>query len=878
MPSALETLVKILKLEREQGCENRAVIGGLAAYGVNWKRQAHAQAKRPEHHALAEELSDILQDYDQIESQIERMRRIDYMMDRIVGKIAAPPDLLQRFQQAPKAKPAPTKSPPSKPAPAKPAAADREDEEEETADEKAFAGAMDRGKTPESYGHDYYQPANVTELDIPAMPRLARPPRKTRAMLSLKEAAERNQQLDKSVTTVKGIGQSNAEDLTQLGLQTVRQMLENLPRRYDDYTRMVPIARLEPDEIVTVVGTISRTEIRIGKNQRKDMVLVLDDGTGRIDITFFGQHFLIRSLRQGMQIVVSGKVSIWRDRLQMANPEWEQVDSDNLHTVGIVPVYRLTDGVKARGLRRMMKKAVDQFADVFPEILPQSVLERADLAEIGWTYRNLHFPEGNDHLNHARRRYVFDHLLALQLGILANRRDWQAVPSYALEVEDGWLDQFIDAVFPYTLTGAQKRAIQMIRQDVGRSVPMNRLLQGDVGAGKTAVALATMAMALYHRKQAAMMAPTSILAEQHYRGISRLLEQMPGDWKPVVALLTGSLTTSEREAIYRGMADGSIDLVIGTHALIQPGVEFKDLAIAIIDEQHRFGVEQRAALRGKGINPHLLVMTATPIPRTLALTLYADLDLSIIDEKPPGRQPVQTRILLPVARERAMGFIEAHLKEGRQAFVVHPLVEASDRIDARSAVEAYEELSKVFYRYRVCLLHGRMSAAEKDEIMAAFSRHEYDVMVTTSVAEVGVDIPNASVILIEGANRFGLSQLHQFRGRVGRGEHQSFCLLLSDNPSREAEERLRAMEKTDDGFELAEMDWKIRGAGELLGLRQSGGQSLPLPEFITPELVELAQQEARTIYEEDPFLQQEEHLLLAASVRNLLAQAGGDMS
>jgi ATP-dependent DNA helicase RecG len=387
-----------------------------------------------------------------------------------------------------------------------------------------------------------------------------------------------------------------------------------------------------------------------------------------------------------------------------------------------------------------------------------------------------------------------------------------------------------------------------------------------------------MAMALYHRKQAAMMAPTSILAEQHYRGISRLLEQMPGDWKPVVALLTGSLTTSEREAIYRGMADGSIDLVIGTHALIQPGVEFKDLAIAIIDEQHRFGVEQRAALRGKGINPHLLVMTATPIPRTLALTLYADLDLSIIDEKPPGRQPVQTRILLPVARERAMGFIEAHLKEGRQAFVVHPLVEASDRIDARSAVEAYEELSKVFYRYRVCLLHGRMSAAEKDEIMAAFSRHEYDVMVTTSVAEVGVDIPNASVILIEGANRFGLSQLHQFRGRVGRGEHQSFCLLLSDNPSREAEERLRAMEKTDDGFELAEMDWKIRGAGELLGLRQSGGQSLPLPEFITPELVELAQQEARTIYEEDPFLQQEEHLLLAASVRNLLAQAGGDMS
>jgi ATP-dependent DNA helicase RecG len=326
------------------------------------------------------------------------------------------------------------------------------------------------------------------------------------------------------------------------------------------------------------------------------------------------------------------------------------------------------------------------------------------------------------------------------------------------------------------------------------------------------------------------------------------------------------------------MADGSIDIVIGTHALIQEGVEFNDLAVAIIDEQHRFGVEQRAALRGKGTNPHLLVMTATPIPRTLALTMYADLDLSIIDEKPPGRQPVETKMIEPVVRERAFKFIQAHIEAGQQAFVVHPLVEASEKIEARAAIEAYEELSKIFYKHRVCLLHGRMSPSEKDEIMTAFANHDYDVMVTTSVAEVGVDVPNASVILIEGANRFGLAQLHQFRGRVGRGEHQSFCLLIPDNLTPESEERLKALENTEDGFQLAEMDWKMRGAGDLLGKRQSGQQALQLAEEMTPELVSLAQQEARTIFEEDPYLEQEEHHILAQKLSVQLEREGGDVS
>ena len=373
------------------------------------------------------------------------------------------------------------------------------------------------------------------------------------------------------------------------------------------------------------------------------------------------------------------------------------------------------------------------------------------------------------------------------------------------------------------------------------------------------------------------MAPTSILAEQHYRTISQLLSLLPGDRKPIAALLTSALSQSEREAMYAGLADGTVDVVIGTHALIQPGVEFQRLALVVVDEQHRFGVEQRAALRGKGVNPHLLVMTATPIPRTLALTVHADLDLTVLDEMPPGRKPVETRVIEPAARERVFSFVQSQLNQGRQAFIVHPLVEESERADARAAAQAYEQLKQVFFRNNVGLLHGRMKPAEKEEIMAAFSRGEYQVLVTTSVAEVGVDVPNASVIVIEGANRFGLAQLHQFRGRVGRGEHQSYCLLIPDRDTPEARERLAALERISDGFELAEMDWRQRGPGDLLGTRQSGQTALRFAEEISPELVAAAQREARTIYVEDPYLAQPQHRLLAERVR-MLETARGDIS
>ncbi len=944
MPSALEILVKILKLEREQGCLNKAVIGGLGAYSDNWKRQAQAQARRPEHHLLTEELVELLRDYDAMENKTERLKQVNYMLDRITGRAPMPPQYHARLAELeanppPIPPPAPperprrekppreprrpqppvqdnsappakrTETPPIEPPPAKRVDTPRAKPSENAAADQKAQARPEKPRRPEKdkrevrpakpmrpmrqrFNEDLeeddlllpgelqredwqvndadYMGVQEAELDIKPLPRLARPPRRSRPMVDLETAQKMLRELNNNVTAVKGIGPSMAKVLEKLNIFTVRDLLYYLPRRYDDYTRMATIQRLQPDTVVTIIGKVDHTEIRIGKNKRQDFFMVLDDLTGKLNVTFFGQHYLIRSIRKNSQVVLSGKVTIFGNRLQMTNPDWEALDEENLHTIGIVPVYRMTEGLYERTFRRSIKKAIDDWADEIPDILPEAVIERAELGDIRWAISNLHFPEGHDHLDHARRRFLFDELLVLQLGILGNRRDWQDVPGQALSVTDEFLETFIQTAFPYELTKAQWRSIHEIRQDVTQSLPMNRLVQGDVGSGKTAVATVAMAMAVANGKQAALMAPTSILAEQHYRNIEAIFERVGSeDRRIVVALLTSALTPTERESIYRGIADGSIDVVIGTHALIQEGVDFHDLAVAVVDEQHRFGVQQRARLRGKGTNPHLLIMTATPIPRTMALTLYADLDLSIIDEKPAGRQPVQTRLLTPGQREKAFQFIEAQIQQGRQAFVIHPLVEASESIDARSAVEAYEELQQSFHRYRVCLLHGRMKPTEKDEIMAAFARHEYDIMVTTSVAEVGVDIPNASVIVIEGANRFGLAQLHQFRGRVGRGEFASYCLLIPDADTLESQDRLSALVQTNDGFLLAEYDWKLRGAGDLLGTRQSGAAPIPLAEYITPELVTLAQREARTIYAEDPTLTDEKHALLAMRVRQL---------
>jgi ATP-dependent DNA helicase RecG len=988
MPSAIETLVKILKLEKQQGASNKAVVGGLGAFSANWALQAYEQARKPEQRRLVDELASLMRGYDGIENKAERLNMVNYMLDRVTGR-AQPPsehtafDDTQLTSLPPKAMqpvpPAPRDAPPARPprrdqdrirerrqqqenagqqpdnaaeqAPAADAPTEqpqrpprrdqdrpprenrgeprqrdarlaqqeqdtrqaRESRQNQTerrdnrpaaqnerrdnrppqgrdnrpgSNQQQQRGGRPGGRPdPRRHSHggddgdhmqdsadvnfDTTDPIEATHtgtLDIPAEVRLARPPRSPRPVLDPELAADTMRGLMASVSEMRGVGPKMVETLAKLNIHTIQDLLYFLPRRYDDYTKLTPLARLQPYQDTTVIATVRRAELRVTKGGRKDLWVEFDDGTATLGVTFFGQHYLSRTFQPGAQFVLHGHVGAYQGRPQLSNPEWEQIDPENLRQVGIVPVYPLTEGVTAKTMRRMMRETVSYWAERLPDYMPEAVLERAELADIGWAIRNLHFPEGHDHLQHAQNRWVFDQLLMLQMAILATRREWQSVPGTPLPVEDGLLDDFTTAVFPYPLTGAQKRAIDDIRRDVAKSVPMNRLLQGDVGAGKTAVALSAMAMAFANGKQAVLMAPTSILAEQHYRGLTRQLPNTPGDRKPVVALLTSAISAADRREVLAGLANGSIDMVVGTHAVIEDKVDFANLALVVIDEQHRFGVQQRGLLRGKGTNPHVLVMTATPIPRTLALTLFADLDLSVLDEMPPGRTPIATRIVFPVERERMNRFVEEQLQKGRQAFVVHPLVEAGENPEIASAVEAFERLSKTFHRHRVGLLHGRMRAAEKDNVMGEFSRGEIDVLVTTSVAEVGVDVPNASVIIIEGANRFGLAQLHQFRGRVGRGQHQSYCFLVPDLLTPESEKRLKVLVETNDGFKLAEEDWKQRGAGDLVGTRQSGRNKLQLLEAMMPTLVETAQREARTLFAEDPTLTLPEHRLLAQRV------------
>lgn len=944
MPSALETLVKILKLEREQGYRNSAVIGGLSAFADNWQRDAHAQARRPEHHILVDELLDTMQVYEKIESRDDRHNKVGYMLDRIMGRVPAPEAYVQRMQDYPA--PAPITEPPppapEKPreapprereAPAKEAPPQREprpqreppaqDEERRGKDNNnkdKKTNKKDRKNEPKNEArtgaheikHDRRHNANAdsdsdddngrvgntrdtrdnrdsehsrlddlidfsskpAKRDLPPPARLARPPRRHRPQQDEATALDLLRGLHAPVEKVKGVGPKQVEMLEKLGIRTINDLLFYLPTRYDDYTQMTSISHLKPKMRASVIGTVRHTEARAAQGGRRDFFMVVDDGTASMTVTCFGQFYLTRSIQTGQQLILRGLTSMFQNRIQLTNPEIQVLDAEDLQAAKIVPVYPLTEGLNNRQLRRMIDKALEYWVDRIPDYVPEGTLERLELADLGWALRNIHFPEGWDHRDHAENRLIFDQLIMLQLTIMANRRQWEAVPATGLHIEDETLDTLIAAMFPYPLTGAQRRSIEDIRRDVARTLPMNRLMQGDVGSGKTAVAATAMAIAFLAGSQAAIMAPTSILAEQHFRGISAAFDRIPESLRtdgrrPVVGLLTGSISNTEREAILNGLRDGSIDVVIGTHAVIQPDVEYKNLALAIIDEQHRFGVEQRGALRSKGTNPHLLVMTATPIPRTLALTIHADLDLSIIDEMPPGRTPVKTRVIEPTQRIKAYELIEEQLDLGRQAFIVYPLVEASETVDALAAVESFPEIKKIFYRHKVGILHGQMRPGEKDEIMRSFRDHEFDVMVTTSVAEVGVDIPNATVILIEGANRFGLAQLHQFRGRVGRGGFVSYCLLVLDTDIPEAIERLSALERTNNGFELADIDWKLRGPGDLIGTQQSGQTSLQLMEKMSSTLVEQAQREAKTIYQEDPELQLPEHHLLAARIRDL---------
>jgi ATP-dependent DNA helicase RecG len=587
-------------------------------------------------------------------------------------------------------------------------------------------------------------------------------------------------------------------------------------------------------------------------------------------------------------VVLAGKVDQYLGRLTMSNPEMEPVEAEHLHTHRIVPVYPLTAGLTQKNLRRIMHQTVTYWAPRITDHLPGRVRNALKMVDLSTALVQTHFPESQDMLDVARWRLAFDEIFLLQLGVLRQKRSWQQAAAQKFEAPQEWFDQQI-ARLPFPLTGAQHRVIEDIRADLASGKPMERLVQGDVGSGKTVVAATAAAVVTQQGAQVAVMAPTSILAEQHYRSFTRLLAE-PGageDGTPLlpslqpeeIRLLIGDTSEADRQAIRAGLEDGSIKLLIGTHALYEDPVQFQRLQLAIIDEQHRFGVAQRSRLRAKGENLHLLVMTATPIPRSLALTVYGDLDLSVIDEMPPGRQAVSTHVLRPVERERAYNLIRAQVEEGRQAFIIYPLVEQGDSSDTLAAVEEHKRLqSAVFPKRKVGLMHGRMKPEEKDQVMTAFRNRVYDILVSTTVVEVGVDIPNATVMLVEGANRFGLAQLHQLRGRVGRGSEQAFCLLIPDSEDAVENERLSVMAETCDGFVLAERDLQQRGPGEFLGTRQAGFSELKMANLTDVQLIEKARQQAQVIFKDDPDLAAPENQALAKKLQAFWEPGKGDIS
>jgi ATP-dependent DNA helicase RecG len=843
MQSSLEKLRKFFRLEHENGYSNTAIIGGLAKMLDFWAAEARTDGINEE---VIQAVEQRLRSYDGLSPQ-SRADALKGLWKRIGDTY---PETQQRSGQRPQqsqAKPRPAQQP-----------------------------SQTTGEQPKPRG----EPQAAESRSQQPKPRPVAPPRAEStpgAKHSQTPAA-----LNAPLTVLQGVGPRHAQTLAELGMQTLGDMLYYFPRRYEDYSQLKPIKSLWYGEQITVIGTVQSVHTRPIRGGSSTIIeAILSDGTGALRLSWFNQPWMANRLKEEMQISVSGKVEQYLGRLVMNQPDWEPVDIEHLHTNRIVPIYPLTARITQKWLRNLMNQVVTYWAPAVVDSLPESTRKDARLMPLGQALLQAHFPDTQDSLKTARERLAFDEIFFLQMGVLRQKRDWKQVEARRFPISDEWLDARLKNL-SFTLTNAQGRAITDIRADLDSGKPMNRLLQGDVGSGKTVVAALAAAMITTNNSQAAIMAPTGILAEQHYRSFVNLLASENGIMQPdEIRLLVGDTPESEKEAIRNGLADGSIKIVVGTHAVIEGPVQFKDLQFAVIDEQHRFGVEQRAELRSKGTNPHLLVMSATPIPRSLALTVYGDLDLSVMDEMPVGRQPISTYVLRPQERERAYTLIRGQIKEGRQTFIIYPLIEESEKMeDLRAAVDDYEVLSKeIFPDLKLGLLHGRMKPNEKDETMLKFRDKQYDILVSTTVVEVGVDVPNATVMLIEGADRFGLAQLHQLRGRVGRGSEQSYCLLVPTHEDATENERLQAMAQSNDGFVLAELDLKQRGPGEFLGTRQSGyATGLRMASITDVALIEKARAQAQKLFNEDEDLQKPEHALLAESLQRFWGASKGDVS
>lgn len=679
-----------------------------------------------------------------------------------------------------------------------------------------------------------------------------------------------NNVLETPIEYLKGVGPQRGELLKkELQIFTIQDLLNFYPYKYLDRTRYYKINELNNSisSEIQIIGKIIHLKT-VEQKRGKRLVATFTDGFSKMELIWFqGIKWIKDSIALNETYVIFGKITHFNGLYSMAHPEMESLTEhqSQLRTV-LQPVYSSNEklqqrGISNKGIQKMMQHAIQDTQHLFVEILPEYLMQKLQLLPKKEAFLNVHFPKDNEYLSKAQFRLKFEELFLLQLQLLAKNIDHKKkIKGSAFEQIGPMFNTFYKEHLPFPLTNAQKRVLKEIRNDLAKPIQMNRLLQGDVGAGKTIVGFLTMLMALDNNFQACLMAPTEILATQHYVGLKEL-----GDLVNLkIVLLTGSTKTKERNEIHEGLLNGEIQIIIGTHALLEDKVQFKNLGLAIIDEQHRFGVEQRSKLwRKNAIPPHILVMTATPIPRTLAMSLYGDLDISVIDELPPGRKPIETRHFFENKRLQVVQFMKQEIKKGRQIYIVYPLIQESEKLDYKNLMEGYEAVSRDFPlpKYAVSVVHGQMNPQEKDAEMQRFARNETQIMVATTVIEVGVNVPNASVMIIESAERFGLSQLHQLRGRVGRGAEQSFCILMTgEKLSNDTKIRMQTMCSTNDGFEISEVDLKLRGPGDLMGKQQSGTMNLRIADLVKDqEILKLARAVAIEILKKDLQLQLEEH-------------------